>query len=186
MVIHKTHTKKDLIEIIDVFGFGDAIDNYKELNKDTLSALLDIHMRTIYSISPRKEYFDCDDLNDLQEYLKNSSPKQVLTIKEKDFIIDKAKKIIFFCNIAGYCIGSTTYSSIEEVLADADEIKKYGDIPTIRRAIKLLNQCSFIDRKIECIMTYRCQQRLDRKDRIKKNGLARMKSSKGNFIVSFD
>tara|TARA_R110000765_G_scaffold20076_1_gene52327 strand:+ start:843 stop:1403 length:561 start_codon:yes stop_codon:yes gene_type:complete len=186
MVIHKTHTKKDLVEIIDVFEFGEAIDNYRELNKDTLSALLDIHLRTISLIHPRKQYYACDDLDDLREYLKNSSPKQVLTIKEKDLIIDKAKKIIFFCNIAGYCIGSTTYSTMDEVLEDANDIRRYGDIPTIRRAIKLLNQCSFINGKIECIITYRCQQRIDRKHRIKKNGLARMTLATGHFELSFD
>ena len=133
-----------------------------------------------------KEYFDIEDLDDLREYLKNSSPKQVLTIKEKDLIIDKAKKIIFFCQIAGYCIGSTTYATMDDVLEDADVIRKYGDLPTIRRAIKLLNKCSFINGKIELVMTYRCQQRLDRKNRIKANGLARMVKAEGEYVLSFD
>ena len=91
MVIHKTHTKKDLVEVVDVFEFHNVIENVCDLNKECLSSLLDIHLRTIDSITPDKFYFDIDDLDDLREYLKNPSPKQVLSIKEKDLIIDKSK-----------------------------------------------------------------------------------------------
>tara|TARA_R110000824_G_scaffold370187_2_gene559756 strand:+ start:469 stop:1041 length:573 start_codon:yes stop_codon:yes gene_type:complete len=190
MVIHKSHTKKDLIELIDVFGFQDFIDNYKELNKDALTALLSIHLRTIEGIKPNREYYDFEDINDLQEYLKNPSPKQVLTIKEKDIIIDKAKKIIFYCRIAGYCLGSTTYESYDEIIKDAKDIRKYGDIPTIRRALKLLKDDLNIEENIDPIMTYRMQQRLERKDRIRANGMARMtksiKPKGGMFVLKFD
>ena len=178
MLIHKTHTKKDLIEIIDVFGFQDFIENYKELNKDTLCSLMSIHLRTIDDIQPQREY------------LKNASPKQVLTIKERDIIIDKAKKIIFYCKIAGYCLGQTTYENMNEVLMDANDIRKYGDIPTIRRALKLLNQDTKLENKINPIMTYRMQERLKRKDRIRQNGLAVMSIRKAKpdlpFVVQFD
>ena len=190
MSIHKTHTKKDLIEIIDVFGFDDTIEDYKELNKDSLSSLLSIHLRVVDKIEPNRKYFDFDDMNDLREYLRNPSPTQVLTIKEKDLIIDKAKKIIFYCKICGYCIHSTSYDSQEELIQDAIDIRKYGDIPTIRRALKLLNEDIKITEKIDPIMTYRMQQRLERKDRIKAGGMARLTSrhaKKGEkIIVSFD
>ena len=190
MLIHKTHTKKDLIEIIDVFGFQDFIENYKELNKDTLCSLMSINLRTIDDIKPQREYYDFDDINDLREYLKNASPKQVLTIKERDIIIDKAKKIIFYCKIAGYCLGQTTYENMNEVLMDANDIRKYGDIPTIRRALKLLNQDTKLENKINPIMTYRMQERLKRKDRIRQNGLAVMSIRKAKpdlpFVVQFD
>jgi len=186
MSIHKSHTKKDLIEIIDVFGFNDTIEDYKELNKDSLSSLLSVHLRVIDRIKPNKDYYDFEDMNDLREYLRNPSPNQVLTIKEKDLIIDKAKKIIFYCKICGYCIHSTTYDSYEELIQDAHSIRKYGDIPTIRRALKLLNEDIKLHHKIAPIMTYRIQQRLARKDRIRQGGLARLKQRTGKFSVSFD
>ena len=151
-----------------------------------MCALLDIHLRCISNLTPSPDYYDIDDIDDLREYLKHPSPKQVLTIKEKDLLIDKAKKIIFFCNVCGYCIGSTTYKTMDEVQEDADIIRQMGDIPTCRRAIKLLNRCSYIDKKIELVMTYRCQQRLERKDRIKTNGLARMTMARGSYILDFD
>jgi hypothetical protein len=183
-MIHKSHTKKDLIEIIDVFDFKDVIEGYKDLNKDALVQLLDIHLRTIFDLEPNKDYFDFNDIRDLREYLRRPSPKQVLTIKERDIIIDKAKKIIFYCKIAGYCLGPTTYESVEEIESDANDIKKYGDIPTCRRALKLLKKSL----SVKCpdpIMTYRTQQRLDRKERIKEGGMARMSIHKGNFLVEF-
>ena len=136
-MIDKSHTKKDLQEIIDVFEFRDAIPNYKELNKDTLCPLLDIHLRTIMEIKPNKKYFDIGDIADLQEYLRRPTPKQVLTIKEKDIIVDKSKKIIFYCKIAGYCLNPTTYESLDEISKDAEIIKKYGADPKaeLRRII---------------------------------------------------
>lgn len=185
MVIHKSHTKKDLIEIIDVYDLKD-IDNYRELNKDTLISLLDLHLRTIDMITPRKEYFDIEDLDELRFYLKNPSPKQMLSIKEKDVVIDKAKHIIFFCKIAGYCLGATTYQTKEEVLIDAEYIRKYSDISTIRRAIKLLNNWGELDAPIQPVITYRCQQRLEKKKRLKNDGLAKMTKSTGKFVLSFD
>ena len=185
MVIHKSHTKKDLIEIIEVFELKD-IQNYRELNKDTLVSLLDLHLRTIADITPNLEYFDLEDLDDLRTYLKNPSPKQVLNIKEKDKVIDKAKHIIFFCRITGYTLGATTYSTKEEVLEDAMYIRKYGDISTIRRALKLLGNWSELEEPITPVLTYRCQQRLDRKKQLKANSLAKMKKSQGKFVLSFD
>jgi hypothetical protein len=183
-MIHKSHTKKDLIEIIDIFGFEDVIENYRELNKDCLTQLLDIHLRTIMSIVPNKNYYDFDDITDLREYLRLTSPKQVLTIKERDLVIDKAKKIIYYCRIAGFCVGATTYSSLKEVEEDAHYIKKFGDIPTCRRALKLLKK----DTKLvspDPIMTYRTQQRVARKKRLKDGGVAQMSVSKGDFVLEF-
>ena len=183
-MIHKSHTKKDLVELIDVFDFKNVADNYKDLNKDALIQLVDIHIRTIIKLTPNKQYFDFDDINDLQEYLRRPSPKQVLTIKEKDIIIDKAKKIIFYCKITGYTLGATTYSSLKEIEDDAHIIKKYGDIPTCRRALKLLKN----DLQVNCpdpIMTYRTQQRIERKKRLTEGAMAQMSVHKGNFVVEF-
>jgi hypothetical protein len=191
-MIHKSHTKKDLIEIIDIFNFGDVIENYKELNKDCLSSLLGLHLRTIAMIIPNKDYYDFDDITDLRTYLAHPSPKQVLTIKEKDIVIDKAKKIIFYCRIASYCLGGTTYDTIEEVIQDAYDIRNYGDIPTIRRALKLLRQDSKINQYsvISPVMTYRMQQRLELKERLRQGGLARLSvrhTTPGEeILLSFD
>ena len=184
-MIHKSHTKKDLIEIIEVFDFTDVITNYRDLNKDALVGLLDIHLRTIYDITPKKEYFDCNDVSELRDYLKHPSPKQVISIVERDRIVDISKKIIFYCRICGYCLGKNTYETIEEVITDAEEISKYGDIPTIRRALRLLQADTKIKNKISPVITYRTQQRLDRQKLLKKNSLAKMSVHHGHFVVKF-
>lgn len=190
MVVHKSHTKKDLIEVIDVFEFHDVIENAVDLNKECLSNFIDIHLRTIATITPDLHYFDCKDLEDLREYLKKPSPKQVLSIKEKDLILDKSKKIIFYSKICGYSLSSTTYETIEEVIEDAMMVRKYGDIPTCRRAIKLLNGDLKLPQKIDIIMTYRMQQRLEKSRRLKEGGLGAMTSTHKTggdmFILSFD
>ena len=184
-MIHKTHTKKDLIEIIEVYDFTDVITNYRDLNKDALVALLDIHLRTIYDITPKKEYFDCNDVSELRDYLKHPSPKQVISIVERDRIVDISKKIIFYCRICGYCLGKNTYEKLDDLINDAVEISKYGDIPTIRRALRLLRADTKIKEKIFPVITYRTQQRLDRQKLLKKNSLAKMSVHHGHFVVKF-
>jgi hypothetical protein len=188
-MIHKSHTKKDLIEIIEVFDFQKDIENYHEYNKDVLTTILDIHLRTIVEIKPEKEYFEFDDINDLRGYLRLPSPKPVIPVKERDIIIDKAKQLIFYCNICGFQLGYF-YETIEDVIADANYIKKYGDIPTIRRALKLLNVDGKITNKIKPVITYRTQQRMDKKIQIKKDGLCTYSvriAPKGKpFLVTFD
>ena len=68
-------------------------------------------------------------------------------------------------------MGQTTYETYDELLSDARSIRKYGDIPTIRRALKLLNEDRQLPEKIHPIMTYRIQQRIKRKDRIRVRGI---------------
>ncbi len=184
MTIHKTHTRKDLIEIIDVFEWHDVIENANDLNKEALKGLIDLHLRTIDKLKPDRFYYDIDCLDDLREYLNKHSPKQVLSVKEKELIIDKSKKIINYSKICGYCLSSTTYETIDEVIDDAMIVRKYCDIPTCRRAIKLLNNDTKIKNKIQPVITYRMQQRLTKK--IKSGGLAGMTSRKGQFSLSFD
>jgi hypothetical protein len=188
-MIHKSHTKKDLIEIIEVFNFKKDIENYHEYNKDTLTTLLDIHLRTIINVEPEKEYYDFEDIDDLREYLKLPSPKQVISVKEKDKIIDKAKKIIFYCRICGFQLGYY-YETIDHVIEDADYIKKYGDIPTIRRALKLLNVDDKIINKFIPVITYRTQQRLKKKEQLRLNGLCTYTVRKAKpgkpFLINFN
>jgi hypothetical protein len=188
-MIHQSHTKKDLVEIIDVFNFKKDIEKYYEYNKDTLSTLLDIHLRTIMDIKPEKQYFEFNDINDLREYLKSPSPKQVISVKERDVIIDKAKKIIFYCKICGFQLGYY-YETLEDVIADGYYIKKYGDIPTIRRALRLLNEDTKIKNKFKPVITYRIQQRLNKKEQLKKDGLATYQCRKAKpgkpFLITFN
>ena len=139
-MIHKSHTKKDLIEVIEVFGFTDVITNYREYNKDSLSPLLDIHLRTIYDIIPQPLFYPCKNIGDLREYLRKPTVKQIVNVKEKDNVIQKAKSIIYFMKIAGGNYSIHTYSSKEEVEKDARYIADYGDFPTVRRALKILKK----------------------------------------------
>ena len=82
-------------------------------------------------------------------------------------------------------MGKNTYETIEEVITDAEEISKYGDIPTIRRALRLLQADTKIKNKISPVITYRTQQRLDRQKLLKKNSLAKMSVHHGHFVVKF-
>ena len=69
-------------------------------------------------------------------------------------------------------------------MEDALVIKKYGDIPTCRRALKLLKNDPQINAP-EPVTTYRTQQRLDRKERLRMNSLSRISMNEGNFVLNF-
>ena len=57
-MIHPTHPKKDLIEIIELFEFYD-IDDYRELCKDELRHILWDYIRKCKKIPPDNEFFFC-------------------------------------------------------------------------------------------------------------------------------
>ena len=54
-MIHSTHTKKDLIEIIEVFEFD--IEDYQDYSKSELSKTLWEYIENITTIQPDCSYF---------------------------------------------------------------------------------------------------------------------------------
>ena len=56
MIIHPTHTKKDMIEIIEIFDFAEAIEDYHDLGKNDLSLSLSHIVDNASNINPDAEY----------------------------------------------------------------------------------------------------------------------------------
>ena len=67
MTIHKTHTRKDLIEIIDVFEWHDVIENANDLNKEALTGLIDLQLRKIDKMKQERVYNDIACIDVLRE-----------------------------------------------------------------------------------------------------------------------
>tara|TARA_B100000519_G_scaffold179108_1_gene169795 strand:+ start:44 stop:235 length:192 start_codon:yes stop_codon:yes gene_type:complete len=61
----------------------------------------------------------------------------------------------------------------------------YGDIPTIRRALRLYNQSPHKIDHINPIISHEVQELLKEKELIKKNKILKFKMQKGKFVLDF-
>lgn len=155
MNVHDSFTKKDLVEII------------KEYNFD-----IDVSLSKYQIINELKK-FNIEWLNDENENKR-------LSIKDKNLIILKSKKIISFVK-NGCNIESSLYSTMHELLTEAKEIGEFGDISSVRRAIGLLNK--HLDYNISCFVSDEVLENINMKKKIKKSGIPSMQIERGKFKV---
>ena len=163
MKIHDTYTKKDLVKIIEEL----QIPN------------IDIKLTRYDIVKELYNYWDEYGL----DFLENENQNKKLTIKEKNNIILKAKKIIAF-HKNGYIIERSLYNNFQEIIDDCNYISQYGDISSVRRAIKFINQK--YDLNINCIIPNETKELLDEKEEIKKSSVKGFSFKTGKFIVQFD
>ncbi len=117
----------------------------------------------------------------------NESPRQVFPVKIQDTIYEKTRNLLFYCRECEYDIDKSLYSKDVEILDDADLISCWGDNPSVRRAIRLLNkdprfrEWDLPVANISCKM----EKRLQRKERLRVEQ-QQLKVNKGKFLVVFD
>ena len=165
--VHYSHSRKDIIDFINIYQLN--LD-YEDLSKVELHKVLYEHFGTI-SID--------GDLNELKEYLKMSIPtKMNLNVEKKDNIYEIIKRLLFYCR-NNFRIKKTDYSSMTDILFDANFICECGDLPSVRYVINKLNT----DNKVKMKLI----PKLSRKPRtnvIVSNGI--LKTNKGHFLVKFE
>ena len=173
MNIHKSHTKGDLRLIFKSLQV--YID--PELTKrEIIETIMDyIDSVTYNNLIP--------NLTALQDILRNPSSKIRLSIGEKTNIMHTAKKIIQYCKNDYYL--NDVYTSHSQVYLDCLKIYIYGDIPTIRRALRLYNLSPHKKDHINPIISIEVQELLKEKELIKKNKILKFKMSKGKYIIDF-
>lgn len=182
-MIHSSHSRKDLMEICDIFEIN--IKNKVHLNKNELSRMLWLEIISKESINPDNNYFFINTIDELKYFLVNNNANKSLTIKQKEKIIENARRIISY-SISGFNIQGN-FKDINELISIAFDISQHGDISSVRRALKLLKEDQKINPKIQPIISQRVQNELLRKEDIKKKrnttGLIR---TQGNFSIRFD
>jgi len=184
-LIHSSHPRKDLIEIMKLFNF--KIPDYDLKNKKEMANALWKIISKTKVIEPDDEYYFVSDIEELKKYLMNESPRQVFPVKIQDTIYEKTRNLLFYCRECEYDIEKSLYSKDVEILDDADLISCWGDNPSVRRAIRLLNKDPrFRDwdlpvANISCKM----EKRLQRKEKLRVEQ-QQLKVNKGEFLVVFD
>jgi len=180
-MIHKSFTKKDLLDLIDAYEM--EIEDPKSLSKKDLQIQLDDYLQ-LNDIPFSTEYdFNCS--GDLLEYLKNEKPNMDLNYKEKGEMITLAKRILRYTR-NGYSIAFADFSDIEEIYQKGILLANHGDIPTCRRAVDELNKDPKIRNKIEVKISSKVKKEIERKKIDKQSLNNRYKCEKKYISISFD
>ncbi len=162
MSIHFSYKKKDLTKIIQ--------DNYLDIN-------IKLNRENIC-----KQLVNYIDEYNLQ-YLYKQNQNMSLTIKDRDEIIATARKIKSYIR-SGLDISKNIYQNNDDLIYDAVYIAQYGEISSVRKAIKLVEETLNI--KIPLIVPDKVQEELNEKDKLKKDMVPRLQIKSGKYYVSFD
>jgi len=183
-MIHKSFTKKDLVDIIQAYDI--PIDDPKQYNKNELSiTLTEILVNEDYQINFSSDFPEFFKNEDLIQYLSNPKSNEELNYKEKSEMIQKAKKLINYAR-NGYMLSFTDYLSHDAIYQDGIIVANHCDIPTCRRAIDELNKDPKIRNKIEKQISPKVAKTLQQK-KINKDELeARFKFRRGIYELNFD
>lgn len=181
--IHTSHSRKELIQIIQQFNID--IPNCNDLPKKEIQILLSNKLLEMGEIKEEEEYFFVKDKNELVEYLSKPNQSKILTIKEKDNVMLTAKRIISYCKNS-YFLTPYNYETFEDLLKEANYISKFGDIPSCRRAINMLNNDPKLDHKIQVVISKRVKKELEKKEKLKLNSIPKASIKTGKFTVYFD
>ena len=130
------------------------------------------------------DYFFCETKEDLIRYLENPNPMKTLTIKEKDEVMSRSKKIINYCR-NNYYLMPSSYVSFDDVYNDAVYIAKHGGIPSVRKAIEKLNNDPKLAYPIALKIPKRVQNQITKKTKIKQSAIP-LFVKRGTFVISFD
>jgi len=181
-MIHKSFTKKDIIEIIQTYDI--PIDDPKQFNK---SELCDAFIETLedFQISWSSDLPTLYDNKQLLEYLSEQKCNEELNYQEKTEMIQKAKKIINYCR-NGFMISFTDYMSHDAIYQDGILVANHCDIPTCRRAIDEFNKDPKIRNKIEKKISPKIKKTLEQKKINKEDLTPKYKFKTGHYEIRFD
>ena len=182
MAIHKSFTKKDLLEII--YTYDIPIEDPKSFNKSELGIELENQLES-FDLQFHPDYPDFYKTIDLQRYLLNQKSNEELNYKEKGDMIQKAKKIINYCR-NGFMISFTEYFSIDEIYQDAIIVSNHCDIPTCRRAIDEFNKDPKIREKLEMKISPKMKKILDQKKINKQSLQPKLRFEQKPICITFD
>tara|TARA_R100000781_G_C4037066_1_gene112675 strand:+ start:103 stop:657 length:555 start_codon:yes stop_codon:yes gene_type:complete len=184
-MIHPSHSKKDLIEVIEMFELFGIVD-YRDMTKDELQVAVWDYVRDIGYIKPDQEYFFVDDANALLKFLNSPSPRQILTSQQLEHITNTCKNLIFYSKQCAHQISASNYTDLDEIIDDAIEVSKNGDLPIVRRALRLLNEDIKIETDIEPVITKRIKKKLLRQEELKIKNVGKLQVNPGKVLVVFD
>tara|TARA_B100001094_G_C17818611_1_gene617357 strand:- start:5 stop:544 length:540 start_codon:yes stop_codon:yes gene_type:complete len=179
MIIDKSHSKKDLINLFTKLGV--IIDD--ELTKGRIVSNVDKYIENVIYNDKIK------NCTELKEHLKNPSKKQRPTRQKKKDIMFNAKKIIKWAK-NNYIFDSEPYENQNDPYDDIMKIYMWGDLPSVRRACRFYNLSVYCKNHINPIISEEIEEEINQNKIIKKqyiyNLQVKHKTKQNPFIISFD
>jgi hypothetical protein len=178
----KTWSKSNVIELIDIYLL--PIEDPRDYNKSQLSSMIFETLKE-YEIEWSNQFPDIHNTEDLIELLRKPKDNFELNYKEKQEMIQKAKRILHYSR-NGFVLSGTNYLSIEDIYEEGLMVSEHCDIPTCRRAISELNHDQKIRQKIEIKLSQKVKKDLELKKINKSELNNKLEVSKGFYRVDFD
>jgi len=184
MSIHKSHSKQELIEIINDLQISNIELSHSDSKSDTQTKILG-YLSDNKSDEYGENVFKVRSSHELGIYLMNPNPKKNLSVKDKAVVMGICKEITKFakCN---YIVQNTRYSSIKELEDDMLYIAQYGDLPSVRRAVKLMNDNIQRSRHWTCVISPQMKKIIDEKEKQKYSNSYHATFRRGEFTLTFD
>lgn len=173
MNVHKSHTKRDLIILFESLK---VYINPEYTKREIIEDIDEYVNLVVFSET-------IPNLTALKDKLRHSTSKNRLVGDEKQDIMLKAKKIISYA-MNDYELDDL-YNTHQEVYLDCLSIYRYGDIPTIRRALSLYNKSPYKFDHINPQISTEVQELLKEKELLKKKKILKFKINKGKFVIDF-
>lgn len=183
-MIHKSHSKQELIDIINDLQISNIELSHSDTKSDTHAKI-----ETYMEDNPTDKYLDnvyrINDAHDLRVYLNNQNPKKNLSVKEKAVVMGICKEITRFAK-SNYIVENTRYASMKELEDDMMYITQYGDLPSVRRSVKLMNDNIQRSRHWTCVISPQVKKVIDEKEEQKRTNSYHATFRRGEFTISFD
>lgn len=185
MQMHKSHSKNDLVEMINTMDLP-VVFNHANNKKD-------IQDKIIYLLSDRNtdekiknNFYKINTYQDLKVYLNCVNPKKTLSVKEKSDVMKICKHIIQYCKNGELVELSEYYKDIKMIDDDMHYIKQFGDIPSVRRACKLINQFKLEKDRYIPLISPQIQKRLNDKISSQTVLYGKLVVKRGKFKIIFE
>ena len=190
MIIHKSYSKTDLVDVINNLNLKivhSHQDNKKSIQDKIIALLSSKDIKAKIEIADN--FYNIKVKQDLIDYLQRPNDKKSLTIKQKNELMLICKSIIQYCN-NNFDINATNYNSIKEIEDDMDYLKQFGDIPSVRRCCRLLSDDKQIKNKFIPLISPKVQKQLNERQSKKiiySNKLTiRYSTPENPIILTFD
>lgn len=181
--IDKSHSKTDLIDIINTLNVP-IVFSHQHNKRDIQDKLIELFSEKKH-FTFQNNVYNISNLTDLQIYVSNPNPKRSLSVKEKSNVMRICREICKYCQ-GSYIIQKTNYKTREELHDDMLYIIQYGDLPSVRRTCKLMNENIERIQKWKPIISPQVKKALIEKEMSKKSFCHSFLCKQGEFVINFD